>query len=101
MSFRRNRSVVYASPIQLETKNQNDKEQSCGCEYDAITDRLTHNYSTSWGPRGFKKMNHPLAIMVRLLYTILSVCPSVCYVSSLIDYTEKKQAKWVAKQLDS
>ena len=60
-----NRNVTYVSPIQPESKNQNDKEQSYGCDYDAITERLTHNYATSWGPIGFKKINHPLATMVR------------------------------------
>ena len=59
-----NKNAAYAFPIQPESKNQTDNEQSYECDYEAITDRLTHNYSTSWEPIGFKKINHPLAIMV-------------------------------------
>ena len=48
-----------------KSKKQKDEEQKYGCNYEAIM-RLgkKHNYTTSWGPIGFKKANHPLAIMV-------------------------------------
>lgn len=35
-----------------------------GCSYEEIEGRPYHNYSTSWGPKGFTKSNHPFAIMV-------------------------------------
>ena len=45
-------------------KYEEDENHDYGCDYDTITYR--HRGTTSWGPAGFKKDNHPLAIMVRL-----------------------------------
>ena len=47
-------------------KKQEDEEQTYGCDYDAIVQGELQHYNTSWGPIGFKKANHPLAIMVCL-----------------------------------
>ena len=45
-------------------KHPKDDEEKYGCNYEAVQLRDEHDYSTSWGPVGFKKANHPLAIMV-------------------------------------
>ena len=52
-----------------KSKKQKDEEEAYGCNYQAIvTHRQQQYFTTSWGPVGFKKSNHPLAIMVSLLY---------------------------------
>lgn len=45
-------------------KKPKDGEQKYGCNYESIQGRSRKRYTTSWGPVGFKKSNHPLAIMV-------------------------------------
>ena len=42
-----------------------------GCDYCDVVDRADHDYTTSWGPVGFKKENHPLALMVSLSSLII------------------------------
>ena len=44
-----------------------------GCDFYDVVDRAYHNYTTSWGPVGFKKEHHPLAIMVNLTSLIIVV----------------------------
>ena len=45
-----------------------DEEDRYGCGYRTIEQRKKESYSCSWGPVGFKKATHPLAIMV--LYSL-------------------------------
>lgn len=45
-------------------KEQKDEEQAYGCDHETVRQGRQRRYTTSWGPVGFKKANHPLAIMV-------------------------------------
>ena len=44
--------------------NLKDEEDRYECGYKVIEQHKKENYTSSWGPIGFKKANHPLAIMV-------------------------------------
>ena len=46
--------------------NFNDEEHRYGSDYEIINQHKQHGYASSWGPIGFKKTNHPLAIMVSI-----------------------------------
>ena len=41
-----------------------DEEHRYGCDYKMISQREGCYYTSSWGPVGFKKADHPFAIMV-------------------------------------
>lgn len=58
----RNESVT--ASVEPESGNQTEEKQDFGWDYNAIVNREEQNYASSWGPVGFKKVNHPLAIMV-------------------------------------
>lgn len=51
-------------PKKQKPKEEDAEEKMYGTNYSTIEDRDEYYYSTTWGPVGFKKSNHPLAIMV-------------------------------------
>ena len=55
-----------SDPSKKESDSQEVEERNMyGCDYNTLCVREKCNYTTSWGPVGFRKENHPLAIMVR------------------------------------
>ena len=55
--------------------NFNNEEHRYGSDYEMINQHKQHGYASSWGPAGFKKTNHALAIMVSIG---VCVCVYVC-----------------------
>lgn len=51
----------------LKKKRRPGEKETYGTSYGDVWANSKQNFSTSWGPVGFKKDNHPLAIMVRQL----------------------------------
>ena len=54
------------------SNEEGNEDGRCEFDYEHIVlnngfEKDRHNYSTSWGPKGFEKANHTLAIMVCLL----------------------------------
>ena len=49
---------------QHKQKNKIIEKQTYGCGYMDVRQAKTENFTTTWGPVGFTKENHPLWIMV-------------------------------------
>ena len=45
----------------IEAGNETNEYE---CNYESVIKKPKHNYTTYWGPEGFKKKRHPLALMV-------------------------------------
>ena len=50
-----------------EVAEEPDEKNNYGISFLEISSRKQKEYTTDWGPIGFRKANHPLAIMVRMV----------------------------------
>ena len=59
-------------------KRRPGEKETYGTSYGDVWANSQRNFTTSWGPMGFKKANHPLAIMVRrFLFLLLNIDPMI------------------------
>ena len=51
--------------LEIETGKKNKDEEVGGPSFDHVRNQKGRGFTTKWGPVGFKKVDHPLAIMVK------------------------------------